>query len=385
MNKYKVSYEKFNPNNIIFGKTETNQSKADISGKKVTYYRIPISYKYEIQKNDGTTSYAISDLYIEGPKEKSRGPKDKEILNSDGSVKVITSIYTQYDLSKSEHFNFVNYDDNRPGTIHSLVLKCCDTVLERSSDVNINDCSDTRDMMKKFHYPIKWEMDRGKPVPGKNPGGIWKLFKYGKEPNTVSTTFILPIDGGQKIDWDFLKNQNIEHRPLFKINNITIAGGHPSIKIDLFSSVVYEMSARGANDLQADLVREVEADEGLSAKLREQLRLAKEAFASVNAATVGTTVGAVSGGSAPSGVGNIATTVVSPAEIPGLGAGTSVPVIPTAVPVVSVPVVPEAIPAPVIQLPAPTVVPTVAPPVISLPTIAAPVINLPSISLPALP
>jgi hypothetical protein len=369
MNKYKVSYEKFNPNNIIFGKTETQQSKADISGKKVTYYRIPISYKYEIQKSDGTTSYAISDLYIEGPKEKSRGPKDKEILNSDGSVKVITSIYTQYDLSKTEHFNFVNYDDNRAGTIHALVLKCCDTVLERSSDVNINDCSDTRDMMKKFHYPIKWEMDRGKPVPGKNPGGIWKLFKYGKEPNTVSTTFILPIDGGQKIDWDFLKNQNIEHRPLFKVNNITIAGGHPSIKIDLFSSVVYEMASRGTNDLQADLIREVEADEGLSSKLREQLRLAKEAFASVNTAT--------------SVAPNTPVVVPIPSEIPGLGAAMPI-VAPIVVP--SVPTPEVSMPAPVIQLSVPTVA---APPVISLPsvvpTLAPPVINLPSISLPALP
>ncbi len=365
MNKYKVSYEKFNPNNIIFGKTETQQSKADISGKKVTYYRIPISYKYEIQKSDGTTSYAISDLYIEGPKEKSRGPKDKEILNSDGSVKVITSIYTQYDLSKSEHFNFVNYDDNRPGTIHALVLKCCDTVLERSSDVNINDCSDTRDMMKKFHYPIKWEMDRGKPVPGKNPGGIWKLFKYGKEPNTVSTTFILPIDGGQKIDWDFLKNQNIEHRPLFKVNNITIAGGHPSIKIDLFSSVVYEMSARGANDLQADLIREVEADEGLSAKLREQLRLAKEAFASVNTAAAPM---APTGAPAP---------VPTPSEIPGLGT-------PVPVPAVSIPAPEVSIPAPVISLPAAIPAPVISLPAV-VPTLAPPVINLPSISLPALP
>lgn len=273
MNRHKVSYLNFKPENVIFGKYSAEKSRPDKNGNVVTYYRIPVQYRYEVKKVDGSTVPAISDLFIEGPLEKSRGPKEKMVDEG----KSVTSVYTQYDLTNDEHRKFVNYDDNYPGTIHSLILAACKNILTIANDVGMNKCDDERDVLKAFHYPVKWTLEKGRPALGKNPGGVWKLFRYGKEPNVMETQFILPIDKGKKISWDLLRNTNIEHKPLYRINSITIASERPSIKIDLYSSVVYNITPRGANDMQDDLIEEASQDSGLTERLRQQLRLAEEA------------------------------------------------------------------------------------------------------------
>jgi hypothetical protein len=398
MNRHKVSYLNFKPENVIFGKYSAEKSKPDAkTGSVVTYYRIPIQYRYEVKKADGSTVPAISDLFIEGPMEKSRGPKEKMVDEG----KSVTSVYTQYDLTNDEHRKFVNYDDNYPGTIHSLILAACKNILSIANDVGMNKCDDERDVLKAFHYPIKWTLEKGRPALGKNPGGVWKLFRYGKEPNVMETQFILPIDKGRKISWDLLRNTNIEHKPLYRINSITIASERPSIKIDLYSSVVYNITPRGANDMQDDLIEEAAQDSGLTERLRQQLRLAEEASGHLADAPKPSSPVAVSQMAQISAVMQSVAVKETPVEqivVPMniAPAPAPAPVIP--VQTIPTPVIPvQTIPTPVIAAPAPVFVapqiveaPVFTPPVIAAPVpvfapaiVEAPVI--PGLSLPILP
>jgi hypothetical protein len=381
MNRHKVSYLNFKPENVIFGKYSAEKSKPDAkTGQVVTYYRIPIQYRYEVKKTDGSIVPAISDLFIEGPREKSRGPKEKVVDEG----KSVTSVYTQYDLTNDEHRKFVNYDDNYPGTIHALILAACKHILTIANDVNMNKCDDERDVLKAFHYPIKWTLEKGRPALGKNPGGVWKLFRYGKEPNVMETQFILPIDKGKKISWDLIRNTNIEHKPLYRVSSITIASERPSIKIDLFSSVVYDITPRGANDMQDDLIEEAAQDSGLTERLRQQLKLAEEASGHLADAPKPDSPVSSQMTQITAVMQNVSTVKETPIEqivVPQIA-----PTIHAPAPVVVAPA-----PAPVIVAPpvieAPVIIPQVAPTIIQpaiVPTIVeAPVI--PGLSLPILP
>lgn len=279
---YKVNYKDFKSENIVFGKTEECNT-SDASGKKIVYYRIPIMYKYEVKRNDGTTTYPTSNLYIEGPKEKSRGPTKKE-FEKNGSMKEQYSILTKYDLGNEDHLAFVNRDprNGKPfGTIHKLVMACAQLVYDRGKEVNINDCMDENEMLRnKFYYPMKWTLERGLPT-GENPAGIWKLFRYGKEGHVNETSFYLPIDGGKKVDWSMIEGTQIDHQPVFRVDNITIAGGKPTIKIELASSVIYDIASGGPQKIQEDTIKQAtSADPLLEARLREQIRQLEEALAS---------------------------------------------------------------------------------------------------------
>jgi len=383
MNRHKVSYLNFKPENVIFGKYSAEKSKPDKNGNVVTYYRIPIQYRYEVKKVDGSTVPAISDLFIEGPLEKSRGPKEKMVDEG----KSVTSVYTQYDLTNDEHRKFVNYDDNYPGTIHSLILAACKNILSIANDVGMNKCDDERDVLKAFHYPVKWTLEKGRPALGKNPGGVWKLFRYGKEPNVMETQFILPIDKGRKISWDLLRNTNIEHTPLYRINSITIASERPSIKIDLYSSVVYNITPRGANDMQDDLIEEASQDSGLTERLRQQLRLAEEASGHLSDAPKPASVDAQSQIAQIASVMQSVSQTTFVKETPVEQIIVPMNIAPAPAPVImqtiqAPQVTPQIIEAPVPVF-APVIVQTIPAPVFAPAIIEAPVI--PGLSLPILP
>jgi len=277
MSIHKVNYKNFKKENVHFGKTE-EATASDASGKKVVYYRIPVQYKYEVQRADGSVGYSLGPLYIQGPREKSRGPVCKEF-----DKKQRWSVFTKYDLTNEEHFAFVNRDPRlgKPfGTIHNLVIACANLVFERSDEVKINDCANEDEMLRnKFHYPLYWTLGKGAlPVSGENPASNWKLFRYGKEGRVNETSFILPIDGGKKIDWSMIEGTQIDHVPVFRVDNITIAGGKPTIKIEMASSVIYDIISSGSAKLQEDTIKEAtESDPMLEARMRENIRQLQEA------------------------------------------------------------------------------------------------------------
>lgn len=322
---YKVNYKDFNPANIIPGKTESFEATGE-DGKPIKYFRIPIMYNYEVKKADGSVGYARSELFIEGPRERSRGPATREFAQG-GKMKTVHSIITRYDLNNDEHFKFINRDNAKPGTIHKLAMGCCQIVYDRGSEVGINDCPHPDMMMYKLHYPVKWKLEKGLPVPGENPAGLWKLFRYGKEPYIKETNFYLPIDGGKRIDWSMISNADIDHIPVFKVDNITIAGGRPSIKIELTSSVVYDIIASGSVNMQKDTIEDAAKDPALEARLREQIRQLEEALAASKVSKNESSAGAAIQASAPVNTSEVKSVPDIPIALPGLSVPEKKPVL----------------------------------------------------------
>ncbi len=369
---HKVKYSDFDPSRIIFGKTdEANATGQD--GKPIKYFRIPIQYNYEITMNDGRKTSTKGPLYIEGPKETSRGPQTK--IYAEKGNKEVHSVFTKYDLTNPEQHTFINRDAINPGTIHKLCLRCCDEVFERSGDLGIGNCFSAENMLAMLHYPVKWTLEKGKPVPGENPAGIWKLFRYGTPPNIRETSFILPVNGGQKISWDMIKESRIQHQPVFKVDNITIAGGRPSIKIEMASSVIHDIMEGSGPNLQADTIAEASKDEYVTAKLLEKIKELEAAIGNKSAPVVSSNDTAAPA-STDSGimVSNVPVKVETPLVIPGIVQQT-----------------PD--PAPVVQsvsVPEPVVPATLAsiinsPPIPLAAGVSAPIIPAAPVVLPPLP
>jgi hypothetical protein len=134
---------------------------------------------------------------------------------------------------------------------------------------------------------------------------------------------------------------------VFKVDNITIAGGRPSIKIEVASSVVYDITGSAGPNLQEDTIAEAAKDSHVTAKLLEKI---KELESALN--TKATVSDVKDTPAAP--------VTETPLVIPGISVQPA-PVAPAPVPV--------AVPMPV-EAPAP--IPVVVPEVI-LPVAPAPV------------
>lgn len=366
MSTHKVKYSDFDPSRMIFGKTdEANATGQD--GKPIKYFRIPIQYLYEVVSASGVKTNVKGPLYIEGPKETSRGPQTK--IYADKGNREVHSVFTKYELSNSDHMAFIGRDDVNPGTIHKLALKCCEEVFNRKGEVGVA-CRQLASMEDLLHYPVKWTLGNdGRPT-GENPAAIWKLFRYGKEGYVRETDFILPINGGQKVSWDMISASRIEHQPVFKVDNITIAGGRPSIKMEMASSVIYDIISSGGPNLQADTVAEASKDSFVTSKLLDKIKELEAALATKDT-SVKTTEASVSiGATAP-----VAAPVVqAPIVIPGIVSQTPEPTpVPIVVPEVVAPVVaPEPVTLSSIINSAPSVPPPIIP--VSIPTIGGLVI-----------
>ncbi len=337
MATHKVKYSDFDPSRMIFGKTdEANATGQD--GKPIKYFRISIQYLYEVVSPSGNKTNVKGPLYIEGPKETSRGPQTK--IYTDKGNREVHSVFTKYELCNADHMAFIGRDDVNPGTIHKLCLKCCEEVFNRKGEVGVA-CRQLASMEDLLHYPVKWTLGNdGRPT-GENPAAIWKLFRYGKEGYVRETDFILPINGGQKVSWDMISASRIEHQPVFKVDNITIAGGRPSIKMEMASSVIYDIISGGGPSLQADTVAEVAKDSFVTSKLIDKIKELEAALATRDTSSVS--------------IGNSAPVIAAPVVIPGIMAQT-----PDPVPVV------QAATAPVIE-----VVPTTMPFVVATEPMAA--------------
>jgi hypothetical protein len=351
---HKVKYSDFDPSRLIFGKTdEANATGQD--GKPIKYFRIPIQYNYEMTTSDGRKTSVKGPLYIEGPKEMSRGPQTK--VYAEKGNKEVHSVFTKYDLTNPEQYKFINRDEENPGTIHKLCLECCKEVFNRKGELGVA-CRQLASMEDLLFYPVKWTLGNdGRPT-GENPAAIWKLFRYGTPPNIRETSFILPVNGGQKISWDMIKDSRIEHQAVFKIDNITIAGGRPTIKIEMASSVIHDIMASGGPNLQADTIAEASKDEYVTAKLLDKIRELEMALS---------TKGGISETPAPVAVQNEKPLV--PVVIPGI--------------VTQEPIVQAVVPQPQVQE---TVVQSIAPQVQETPTLSmfinSPPIALPSVTIP---
>jgi hypothetical protein len=367
---HKVSFRDFDPSKLVFEKTDEKSTTAN--GQTITYYIISIKYNYDVVSSDGRVTIAKGPLFIEAPKMKSRGPNKKSY---EDKGKDVWSCFTRYDLSNPEHAQFVERTTGKePGTLHKLCMGCCKEVFQRGRELKLSS-RNVDAVLDLMHYPVLWKMDMGEPIPGENPASIWKLMRYGKEPNVRETAFYLPIDNGRKASWELLSNSNIVHQPLIKVDNITVAGGRPSIKMEIFSSVIYDIIESGPENLQQQTI-ESAAKDADTLKLLERIKELEGKLGSTSVSGGGSA--GMSNDPEPAynaSASSLASASATPDVIPGLPMAVPAPVAMQAP--VALPVLPQA-PAPVVLPPAPV---AVMPPPVALPTLPVlpagpPVINI---------
>lgn len=389
MSVNKVHFKDFDSTKIIFGKID--EKTIDAGGVSVKYWEIPILYAYPNGKGP---------LYIQGPKETSRGPKSmsfiEKIKDELGNMvakpgakeKITHSVITKYDMTNPDHREFINYSRETPGTIHKICMSCAKFLLDHDNDIPVlKGCEDVKDMMQKLNRPVKWDIERGVLKEGENPGAIWKLFKYSKDSYTNETSFYLPIGEGQKVSWKMIENSKIEHTPLFRVNRITVAGSKFSVKMEMYSSVIKDILPLGGPNMQNDVIAEAAKDTEHVAKLLAIIEEQRAALESQNQ-----TMSQITGANVPS-IGNAmagAGGPTVPMVIPGVE--THTPPVQVATQPATVPVMPLEVAPPALVLPSTSGIATPEVPMtINSVLSTAPVIQLPVVPtggqfvLPSLP
>jgi ribosomal protein L29 len=256
----KVNFKDFKPEHVMFDKPEEVKSKA----AGVVYYRIRVTYKYP----DGS----MGPLYIEGPMENSRGP-----LNDPKEGKDNWNVFTKYDLSNAEQYAFVNRDDRdgkELGTMYKLLNASAKFVYDNRKECGLTNLKNLDACFDKFREIMMWTLEDGYPKPGTNPAKYWNLTKYEWQGKTVTTNFTLPSadsKDGIVLNWSEIDGNKvqIEHIPVIKIENITIASQIPSIKMSMYSSVITKWSARSRENMQAGTMAKMLEDAAKAAEIEE--------------------------------------------------------------------------------------------------------------------
>lgn len=256
----KVNFKDFKPEHVVFDKPEEVKSKA----AGVVYYRIKVTYKYP----DGS----MGPLYIEGPMENSRGP-----VNDPKDGKDNWNVFTKYDLSNEDQYSFVNRDDRdgkELGTMYKLLNASAKFVYDNRKECGLTNLKNLDACLDKFREIMMWTLEDGYPKPGTNPAKYWNLTKYEWQGKTITTNFTLPsLDSkdGIVLDWSEIDGNKvqIEHIPVIKIENITIASQIPSIKMSMYSSVVSKWNARSRENMQAGTMAKMLEDAAKAAEIAE--------------------------------------------------------------------------------------------------------------------
>jgi hypothetical protein len=258
-----INFKNFKSENIVFDKPEEVKSKA----AGVVYYRIRVTYRYE----DGSTG----PLYIEGPMENSRGP-----INDPKDGKDNWNVFTKYDLSNQDQYSFVNRDDRDGkdlGTMYRLLNASAKFVYDNRKECGLTNLKNLDACVDKFRDVMMWTLEDGYPKPGTNPAKYWNLTKYVWQGKEVKTNFTLPSNDskdGIALDWSEVDGNKvqIEHIPVIKIENITIASQIPSIKMAMYSSVITKWSAKSRENMQAGTMAKMLEDAAKAAEISELKR-----------------------------------------------------------------------------------------------------------------
>lgn len=258
-----VNFKAFKPENVVF----TNEGEIKSKAAGVSYYRIKIAYKYD----DGS----FGPLYIEGPMETSRGP-----MNDPKDGKDNWNVFTKFDLSNPDQYAFVNRDDRdgkELGTLYRLFNACAKFVYDNRKECGLNNLKNLDACIDKFRDIMMWTLEDGYPKPGTNPAKYWNLTKYEWQGKSITTNFTLPSASskdGITLDWSEIDGNKvqIEHIPVIKIENITIASQIPSIKMAMYSSVVSKWSAKARENMQAGTMAKMLEDAARAAEIEDLKR-----------------------------------------------------------------------------------------------------------------
>ena len=276
----KVSYRDFDPTNLVKTPPQQKQSQPKVDPNNpnappqpITYFEIPLSYRYTIKDKDGSEKNVIADLYIEGPELFTPGGINSKDMNG----KAVHSIFTQFDLQDPEILAFVGTDVERPGTMERLYRVVIDRLDEAKGAVGLGRMQHKMMIEGVTTYPIHWPRDAttSQVIVGKNPSKYFSLFSYGQGYSQKRTLFCAPItdtDGKATIlDWEMLRGVEMKYRPLFHFKKIYIGGGKASIQFDITSAVVTHIVKANTESNQTDTIETLKRDDNLTKSLRDQI------------------------------------------------------------------------------------------------------------------
>jgi hypothetical protein len=238
----------------------------------ITYYEIPISYKYVIEK-DGQNMEVIGDLYVEGPELFSpSGINTKEM-----SGRPVHSIFTQFDLQNPEIQGFLSLDQTNPGMMHRLYLAVLQRLEECKGAVGLGRMQNANMLEAVTTYPIHWPRDAttSQIIVGKNPSKYFSLFSYGSGYGLRRSLFCAPLDDEQGkpqvLSWDLLRGVEMRFKPLFHFKKVYVGGGKASIQFDISSAVVTHIIKANTESNQTDTIAALKSNDSLTNNLREQI------------------------------------------------------------------------------------------------------------------
>ena len=276
----KVSYRDFDPANLVKTPPQQKQSQPKVDPNNpnappqpITYFEIPLSYRYTIKDKDGGEKSVIADLYIEGPELFTPGGINSKDMNG----KPVHSIFTQFDLQDPEILAFVGTEVERPGTMERLYRVVIDRLDEAKGAVGLGRMQHKMMIEGVTTYPIHWPRDAttSQVIVGKNPSKYFSLFSYGQGYSQKRTLFCAPVTDTEGkptiLDWEMLRGVEMKYRPLFHFKKIYIGGGKASIQFDVTSAVVTHIVKANTESNQTDTIETLKRDDNLTKSLREQI------------------------------------------------------------------------------------------------------------------
>jgi len=276
----KIDYTAFNADNLVKTPPQQKQSQPKLDPNNpnappqaVTYYEIPLSYKYTVKDREGKDVDVIADLYVQGPELFSpSGIQSKEM-----SGKQVHSLFTSFDVQSSEIRAFVGTDKDAPGMMDKLYHTVVRRIDECKGSVGLGRMQNTMMIEGVTTYPIHWPRDSttSQVIPGKNPSKYFSLFSYGQGYGQRRTLFCTPIsdENGrpQNLDWELLRGVEMKYIPLFHFKKIFIGGGKASIQFDIVSAVVTHVVKANTETNQTDTIESLKRNDTLTKNLREQI------------------------------------------------------------------------------------------------------------------
>ena len=276
----KIDYKAFDAARLQRTPPQQKQSQPKIDPNNphappapITYYEIPLSYKYNILDKDGHNVEVIGDLYVEGPELFSPGG----INTKEMSGKPVHSIFTQFDLQNPEIQKFLSMDQNDPGMMHRLYLAVLARLEEHKGAVGLGRMQNAQMLEAVTTYPIHWPRDptTSQIIVGKNPSKYFSLFSYGSGYGLRRSLFCTPLEDEhgkpQVLSWDLLRGVEMRYKPLFHFKKVYIGGGKASIQFDIASAVVTHVVKANTESNQTDTIAALKSNDSLTSSLREQI------------------------------------------------------------------------------------------------------------------
>lgn len=293
----KIKASEFKSENLVKTTADKKESKGKIDPNKPgeipvsqTYFSMPILYRYDVKKSDGSMGQQVAPLLVELPEIYS--PAGIYMGKTPDGSKDTYSILAQFNLNNEEVFKLVDPGQKNEPETGGFFTKLFYAIIAIAFNGGVQQVPvfgevESVDLMPGMFKPlIKWDKDPNtkKPIPGKNPSQYLKLMAKGKEGSVLSrrTIFNLPMkdssDNFIALPWDKLVGVEMWFEPLLSFESVWFGGRQASIIYNVQSAIINDFNKIGTVSGQADNLEKKMLDVDKNSALRNKLAALDEAF-----------------------------------------------------------------------------------------------------------